>query len=961
MNNEVIDMIVAEKAKKEIKDLVTDVLAADKAFLQLSGSVNSFSKQSFKVNSVKDYVSHTKEAVKVNNQLNASDKVTQQTGKALTLQFEKRAQASQALNKALIKQRFETQQINKLSKEEAVLTSRVSTFYQKQNVILNKLTRERQSLLLKQNTGIKLSEKEEAQLRRLTAAQTKLDAAFKKTDNQSGRNFRSVGKYTNALKGLRGVVVGLVGAFGLIEGVRASFNFTKEAIALAREAKGVEFAFKRLGDEGQDAFIRIKKATRGLLSDLDIKTAINEFDQFNLSAERADTLFQFLAVAASQTGKSIDELKSSLVEGLSKESKLRIDNLGISTAELNEELAKTPDFLTAVANIAERKVAKAGDILDEAANGGERLSASFENAKLSFGKLFTGESTGLLGAFARQVDRVSAGLVSLKESFGVVKRGIDAFLKPIVDLIKEIPILNKVLGNSKNLFSDLITIFSTPGITAFADFLKEIGAALSGMGAALSAVKLSVVDFVKSLSLIGQIEIDFLNPLKTAKQATSVLASLTNQFAKGGKDVGTAYLEAYRNALKPIEEVNETLVKSNSKVAESLEGANKGREDELSLVEKMIPVYDLLRERVGQMFQEGTLDAIEFRKALEAIDEEQRKLTEGGGASLFGVQGLQGAQITQAQNGTTQDNPIPDTGLVAGEIDLIRNSMGELIDTLGLGQTEFQNFFDSLQTALEKGAEGYDDLKFAAADFLRLAGSGVGALADAKNAAIDQEISDLQRAKEADVNYKRASEAEKERIDAQYAKIIKQKKREQAKNDKDAAVFESIINTIAAVVEALPNVPLSIAVGLIGAANTAAIAAKPLPALKDGDLTGKHQGHVLINDQSGSKYQEIVERQDGSMEMYSGRNVIIDKKRGDKVHKAGTFNGMDLANTSLMLSMQNQQTQLTPSQEQQIINIEIGNQIEKQMSRAINKFQPQKIDYDKLSSTIMWNNEANKA
>ena len=142
----------------------------------------------------------------------------------------------------------------------------------------------------------------------------------------------------------------------LKSGLRFAKQFITDAVQLSIEAKGVEFAFKNLGDQGEDAFNRVKIATRGLLSDLEIKRSLVEFDNFNISLEESATLFEFLTLRATQTGVSVDKLKQSLVEGLSKESKLRIDNLGISAKALNAELEKTPNFVQAVANIAKKEI-----------------------------------------------------------------------------------------------------------------------------------------------------------------------------------------------------------------------------------------------------------------------------------------------------------------------------------------------------------------------------------------------------------------------------------------------------------------------------------------------------------------------------------------------------------------------------------------------------------------------------
>ncbi|MGR3221240.1 MAG: phage tail tape measure protein [Candidatus Anammoxibacter sp.] len=56
----------------------------------------------------------------------------------------------------------------------------------------------------------------------------------------------------------------------------------------------------------------------------------------------------------------------------------------------------------------------------------------------------------------------------------------------------------------------------------------------------------------------------------------------------------------------------------------------------------------------------------------------------------------------------------------------------------------------------------------------------------------------------------------------------------QAKADKAAQIFSSIINTLSAIVQALPNIPLSVIIGVLGATQTAAIAAQPIPKFHKG-------------------------------------------------------------------------------------------------------------------------------
>ena len=73
-----------------------------------------------------------------------------------------------------------------------------------------------------------------------------------------------------------------------------------------------------------------------------------------------------------------------------------------------------------------------------------------------------------------------------------------------------------------------------------------------------------------------------------------------------------------------------------------------------------------------------------------------------------------------------------------------------------------------------------------------------------------------------------------EKLDKEFETKRKAAMKAQAKRTKAVGVMESIIHTAAAVAEALPNIPLAIAVGIMGAIQTALIAAQPLPTFAKG-------------------------------------------------------------------------------------------------------------------------------
>jgi hypothetical protein len=306
------------------------------------------------------------------------------------------------------------------------------------------------------------------------------DAKLKQLDKTVGDNYRNVGFYEKATRGLNKAL----GALGIAFGLSQLKTFAGDLIELNNLSKGVEFAFQRLGQRGVDAFNRIKASTRGTLSDLEIKKSINEFENFNLSLEKSDVLFEFLSVAASQTGKSVDKLRDSLVEGLSKESKLRIDNLGISAAELNEELEKTPSFIDAVANIAERRLSVAGDILDSAGNSQSKFNAQIENTK----NLLANE---LQPIFEKGFKAGALTLEFLGNNLGVILKTIGLVIKSFI-VYKAITLAtafqNKVLGLS------FVRIARSSG--GLIGVLKGVGGAFKSLGKVLKANIFGIALFV---------------------------------------------------------------------------------------------------------------------------------------------------------------------------------------------------------------------------------------------------------------------------------------------------------------------------------------------------------------------------------------------------------------------------------------------------------------------------------
>lgn len=87
-----------------------------------------------------------------------------------------------------------------------------------------------------------------------------------------------------------------------------------------------------------------------------------------------------------------------------------------------------------------------------------------------------------------------------------------------------------------------------------------------------------------------------------------------------------------------------------------------------------------------------------------------------------------------------------------------------------------------------------------------------------------------------------AKEERLEKLEAKRQKI----QRQRAIREKLAALFNIAVNTASAVVEALPNIPLSIVIGALGAAEGIAVATTPLPFFEGGLVQGSDRGVAAL-------------------------------------------------------------------------------------------------------------------
>lgn len=819
---------VEEEIKKS-NERLKEFLAT---YVKLKKEVASFS-------SASDGNRIIKERSELDNKVNAELKERTRLLKALQTQEAKNNQVTSNTSKELSKQRLELQRANKANKENAILTSRFSTEYEKLSIRLRRARTELKDLVLTQGENA-------AATRKAAIEVQNLDTKLKKADAVAGQFQRNVGNYPTALKPAIGVLRNLVGVFGLYEGVRIGLDITKESLELARQAKGVEFAFQRLGNVGVKAFEDVKKSSAGLLSELDIKRSLVELDNFNINLDQAGVLFEFLTVRATQTGTSIDKLKDSLVEGLSKESLLRIDNLGISTADLNAELEKTPNFVQAVANVAKREVAEAGDIINDAANSQDRFNASLENTKKSFGQLLQADGLSFFGILADRLDKIDQSFQFLRTAIKSVKQGLDNFLTPIKELIQRFPILNKVISKTTDFISGFFNILTNPGITYFSLALLELGKVLSGLGSAFTAVKDEAISFVRTLARFGDIDFS-LDPIKNFKNIKTFFNNAKDEFLQGGRNIAEAFNEGYNKNLKvdtPEPPSIDSILDQNGE-SDQLEVARKK-------IQKVVNVFDEEYKKAENIFKA-------FKKVLDFTDPD---LITAPDASAIND------ALTEISKGFDQVKE--EAKISAEELKNIYNGVFSTFSNYyGIDTTAFENLLSGKEASLQEYAD--------------LAKSISGSILDTRLIGYENEIAANQEKLDAILADESRTEAQKADAQKRFALEEKKLRLEQAKAERENTLIQIAVDTAAAVAKVLAQTgilaPATIPTILaLGAAQAAFVAAQPLPQFFKGKkITDNFEGLATW----GEKRREVLVDKNGNVSVSPNKTTPLYVNRDD--------------------------------------------------------------------------------
>jgi len=727
-------------------------------------------------------------------------------------------------------------------------------------------------------------------------AQKEYNALTKRVNqaNKATSNFSKTG-LGSAVRGFKN----LLGAFGVIGGIQMFANMTQEVFKTVKKLESLEFALKAVTN-GTGELMR----TQDFLSKISNKYGASivgtteryikflaAAKQSNVSMKETENIFGVVTKAAGVLGLKTDELSGiylALEQMLSKgkvtTEELRrqlgerlpgafgimADALGVTTRELDKMLRKgeilsseaLPKFAEQLKNIPYLKNAKDIDTVVASQN---RLNNSWieliqnieegQGGLSSFFKTLLDGTTSFIDAFSKSEQASDSfvgflsNLMRFSQGMGVVVEG-EAFLakaqKKRIALTNELSQLmrrdlkgkvieleiNRRINNLKNLtikqLSDEIALLNEKEKLINDISLKDKTISLAELE------KMTIEELRIAWEKLFGIKKDEIDTRRTLEVVMKEISDLQGQLSKSTK-------EEAKDILNKIAVLNQEkkaweLIKSVRDKVSALDIDSVGMDDGLSKYQKeLLKVLDTAKK---------VEDIPELMPLSKETQERLRKYKEELANTLV--------------------------------------KFSELEDAKAIFTTLTETFADAFDIDMSKFDFLFDGLENNLSDWANLSKELIGSVLDASLQRYDIELQTAQRNRDLIINNELATEEAKENARRKFEEERRRIQTERAKQERENALIKIAVDTGVAIVSALPNIPLSIAVAGIGLAQAAIVASQPLPEFEQG-TNNAPEGWAITQEK---RPEPIVDKNGNLKTMGSyGGDSLTYLNKGDRVFK----------------------------------------------------------------------------
>jgi len=330
----------------------------------------------------------------------------------------------------------------------------------------------------------------------------------------------------------------------------AALEFSEQAASIDRLTEAGEEMASQYGGNMDEIIAKVKEASNGTVSEMNIISASNKAMMLGLGAD-ADQLANLMEVAAFRgraMGVSTTQAFDDIVRGIGRASPMILDNLGIiidadstyesyakSIGKSKDELTKaekTQALLNATLATGNEMLSKAGGLAEDNASAFERWDAELENTKNSLL-----ENTLEMSRLADMGADALVSIQNLSENgFGYGEGKLNAW-----SLFVDIATSRVSKHKEENMAA-------ADAVAAHGDRLDETTAAVANMGAATALTTQEINAMTKAnneqMSLIKKLD-------NIQKDYNTSLAEMTAEFGAGSQEVKNLQAD-HQSALNSI-------------------------------------------------------------------------------------------------------------------------------------------------------------------------------------------------------------------------------------------------------------------------------------------------------------------------------------------------------------------------------------------------------------------------
>ncbi len=821
------------------------------------------------------------------------------------------------------------------SDRQARATSNLVGAYANLNAKHQQATITLQNLIARGKLAEQTQKQYNIELRKAQTEFDKLNAKVRNADIAVQKFNRNVGNYPKLLSGLSS----LMSAFGIAGGLTLFAQLATDAFNLTKELQALNKAML-LVTGSQTQFIEEQEFLIEIAEDFGIELVnlTKLYTQFYVSAKdkisstEIQDIFRSISKAAGSMGLTVqqqeraflalnqmmskgtiqaEELRGQLSEALPGAFGIMAKAVGVTEVELGKMMKAGELLADEVLPKFARQLEKTYGIenvqrIENITSAQNRLTNSFTE----FIDLFTSGEGAMSKFFIGLFDSITISVNSMKNLFSIANELLPKTQKQTNNLEREKGIktanvqinskLEKQQDNLNKLQKEYSQLLKFKNVEGYNELIKK------------KESEIKIQENLNKLQEKGRLEI-----------AKSIKTSATNKTEQLKKEIGALLLIinsekanaiAKEQSVKTLKELNKQIsfYYGQLEFANSVLNENTKKEKEKEEATKKETNATKEKNTETQKERELIVGSVEWlEKEISILKEKQSQMsttTEEYQKHETEIQTLTGSLEILVGKYKKLDTALKDVGVSISDFDLSDEGVNEWLDEMAEG---FQN-------PLGDGTDWKDDFQ----QWSQVALDAIQVVRGAQEQAFQAELFRLEQSRDNAIRFAGESETARAEIDRQYDEKRRALLNRQAKQEKVFAITQSIINTAQGVISALamtpPNVPLSIAIGVIGATQTALIASQQIPQFYKGTDNApegwawtQEKGAEIITDKSG-KIKDTGSNSGAKLTYLSkgdkvftadeSRNIMFNKELNSILSNNGISGSSTVVNNNLDLS-----------------------------------------------------------